>query len=320
MSDRLQELALTLSGPESQRQTGWVAWHMDYAHPLPEGHRFPMEKYNLLPEQLLFEGTLSPSHFFQPGQLNDQVLHLAHTPEYVNELEGGSISPKAMRKTGFPWSEQLVQRERRIMQGTIQAALHAVENRIGFNIAGGTHHAFREHGEGFCLYNDLALTAFHLLQQGIVRRVLIVDLDVHQGNGTAGIMQGVSEVFTFSMHGEKNYPFRKMQSSLDLSLSDGIGDKEYLKLLDYHLNRILDDFAPDFMLYQCGVDILETDALGRMGISIAGCRERDRLVFKAAERCAIPVCASMGGGYSPQIRSIIEAHANTFRVGLDILG
>jgi len=320
MSDILQELAITLSNPLPTKRSGWVAWHSDYAHSLPEGHRFPMEKYNLLPEQLLFEGSLTPQHFFQPELLSDELLQRAHAQTYIQELESGSLSPKAMRKTGFPWSGQLVQRERRIMQGTVQAALFALENGIGFNIAGGTHHAFRSHGEGFCLYNDLALTALHLLENKKAARVLIVDLDVHQGNGTAAILEDVEEVFTFSMHGEKNYPFKKMQSRLDISLPDGTNDSQYLSLLDYHLNQILDRFMPDFMLYQCGVDILESDALGRLSVSLAGCRERDKLVFKSAARCGIPVCASMGGGYSPQIRSIIEAHANTFRVGLDILG
>lgn len=292
----------------------WIAWSEIYAHPLPENHRFPMEKYQLLPEQLCFEGTVADSAFFAPKALGEPLLLAVHSEAYLHKIREGKLSPQEERRTGFPWSLELFHREVTIMGGTVEAAERALRLGVGMNIAGGTHHAFKDRGEGFCLLNDLVLAAHWLLKGGHARRILIVDLDVHQGNGTAALCAELPEVFTFSMHGEKNYPFHKERSDLDIGLPKGMTDTAYLALLDGHLNRVLDSFEPDFMLYQSGVDVLATDKLGHLGLSLEGCKQRDKLVLGAAHRHGIPLVASMGGGYSPHLRDIVEAHANTFRL------
>ncbi|EIM73419.1 histone deacetylase superfamily protein [Nitritalea halalkaliphila LW7] len=295
-----------------------VAHSKRYAHPLPEGHRFPMEKYELLPEQLLYEGTLRPSNFFSPEALADDWILKAHDPSYFNRLKGLSLSKSEIRRTGFPLSQQLVDREVHIMHGSVQAALYAKEFGIAMNIAGGTHHAFKDRGEGFCLLNDLAITAFYLLEKKLARKILIIDLDVHQGNGTAAIFAEVPEVFTFSMHGEANYPMHKEKSDLDIGLKDKTDDATYLSLLRETLPRLIDAEEPDFLLYQCGVDVLASDKLGRLGMSIQGCKERDRIVLETARKNRLPIMCCMGGGYSEKIAHIIEAHANTYRLAQEI--
>lgn len=273
-----------------------------------------MEKYQLLPEQLCFEGTVADSAFFSPRALNEPLIAEVHSLSYLHKIREGKLSPQEERKTGFPWSPELFKREVAIMGGTVEAAERALRLGVGMNIAGGTHHAFKDRGEGFCLLNDLVLAAHWLLKGGHARRILIVDLDVHQGNGTAALCAELPEVFTFSMHGEKNYPFHKEKSDLDIGLPKGMTDAAYLTLLDGHLNRVLDSFEPDFILYQSGVDVLATDKLGHLGLSLEGCKQRDKLVLGAAHRHGIPLVASMGGGYSPHLRDIVEAHANTFRL------
>ncbi|QHT69906.1 histone deacetylase [Rhodocytophaga rosea] len=295
-----------------------VAWSPVYAHPLPEGHRFPMEKYNLLPEQLLYEGTLQQENFFEPPPIEDQYILNTHESTYWDKLRNQQLTPAEIRKTGFPLSPQLVFREVVIMNGTVQAALFALEYGVSMNIAGGTHHAFTNRGEGFCLLNDIAIAANYLLEKKLAARILIVDLDVHQGNGTAQIFQDKAEVFTFSMHGASNYPMHKEISDLDVALPDGITDAAYLKALDTHLPALIEQEVPDFIFYQSGVDILNTDKLGRLSVSLAGCRERDRKVLELCKRHHIPVAASMGGGYSERIADIVEAHANTFRLAQEI--
>ena len=291
-----------------------VAWNDLYAHPLPEGHRFPMEKYTLIPEQLLHEGTVSQDHFFSPTPLTTEQVLSVHDKDYWHKLCTQTLDRQEERRTGFPQSEQLVSREVMIMGGTLQCARFALEHGAALNVAGGTHHAFTNRGEGFCLLNDQALAAQILLNEGAVQRVLIVDLDVHQGNGTAQIFNGNPEVFTFSMHGAGNYPMQKEQSDLDVPLPDGITDAPYLALLDQHMPALFDQVQPDLVFYQCGVDILETDKLGRLGVSTAACRERDKRVLERCHRNDIPVVCSMGGGYSPEIKHIVEAHCNTFRL------
>ena len=291
-----------------------IAWHEKFAHPLPEGHRFPMLKYDLLPEALLYEGTISAANLFCPAPLPDQDILLTHDPVYWARLKTLRLSPSEIRKTGFPLSRELVEREVLIMNGTVQAALFALEFGIGMNIAGGTHHAFSDRGEGFCLLNDIALAAHYLLQQKKARKILVVDLDVHQGNGTAQIFRQEARVFTFSMHSGHNYPFHKEQSDLDLPLADGTGDETYLRLLQQTLPRLLDAVAPDFMFFQSGVDILASDKLGRLQVSLAGCKARDRYVLETCRKNSLPVAVSMGGGYSEKISHIVEAHANTFRL------
>lgn len=295
-----------------------VAWAPTYVLPLPPSHRFPMSKYDVLPQQLLHEGTLSTSNFFAPEPIAWEPVLAVHDVSYWQRLINLSLTPSEVRRTGFPLDAKLVERETIISQGTLQCALYALEHGIAMNIAGGTHHAYADRGEGFCLLNDQAIAARYLLQHSLANKVLIVDLDVHQGNGTAHIFRDEPRVFTFSMHGANNYPLHKESSNLDVGLSDFTPDQFYLQTLEANLSVILEQFQPDFLFYQSGVDILDTDKLGRLSVSRDGCRQRDRLVLERCKRHRIPVVVTMGGGYSPDFRDIIEAHANTFRSAQDI--
>ena len=279
-----------------------------------------MEKYDLLPRKLMHEGTCTIKDFFTPTALDRATIERIHDPEYVEKLLALDLDKKEARKIGFPLSKELVGREIIIAGGTVQGALKALQHGIAMNIAGGTHHAFRAHGEAFCLFNDQAIAAQYLLDQKLVTKILIVDLDVHQGNGTADIFEFNPDVFTFSMHGEKNYPFHKENSDLDLALEDGCSDEVFLNILGDTLPKLITQNQPDFIFYLCGVDVLETDKLGRLGMSIAGCKQRDRYVLELCKKQGIPVQCSMGGGYSKDIKIITEAHANTFRVAKDIFG
>jgi acetoin utilization deacetylase AcuC-like enzyme len=295
-----------------------VAWSESYAHPLPLGHRFPMEKYNLLPEQLLYEGTLSHENFFTPEMIDERWILATHDPEYIRRLLSLELTRAEIRASGFPLSTALVDREIELVSGSVQAAGYAHRYGISMNVAGGTHHAFSDRPEGFCLLNDLAVTANFLLGMQLAHRVLIVDLDVHQGNGTAQIFSGRSDVFTFSMHGEKNFPHRKQNSHLDIALPDGTGDREYLAILDRSLPEIMEQFEPDFLIYQSGVDVLASDKLGRLSLSQNGVRKRDETVLSLAKKDGIPVMCCMGGGYSSHIRDIVDAHAHVFRLAQSI--
>jgi len=297
-----------------------IAFDDIYKHPLPEGHRFPMEKYDLLPKQLLYEGTCEEQNFFAPEILieNEKYILLAHKKSYVEELYACDIEPRKARKIGFPLSPELVERERVITNGTIKACDYALENGIAMNIAGGTHHAYSTHGEAFCMLNDQAIGACYLLEEKKAKSILVVDLDVHQGNGTAEIFQNDSRVFTFSMHGKNNYPFKKEKSDLDVALADNTNDDAYLETLKNHLPKLIEKVKPDFVFYLSGVDIVETDKLGKLGCSVEGCKERDRYVLQTLFNKGLPVEVSMGGGYSKDIKIIIEAHANTFRQAQDI--
>lgn len=277
-----------------------------------------MAKYELLPMQLLHEGTATKDDFFEPNEAELTCVLAIHGEAYVKDLTELTLDPRAARKIGFPLSRELVEREFRITQGTIEGALKAFDTRVAFNIAGGTHHAYTHRGEAFCLLNDQAVAAQYLLDHQKAQKILIVDLDVHQGNGTAEIFQNRPEVFTFSMHGKSNYPFKKEQSDLDIPLKDGTGDKEYLSILIDTLPTLIEDQEPDFIFYLSGVDILATDKLGKLGCSLEGCKERDRIVFELCKQHHIPVQVSMGGGYSPDIKIIIEAHANTYRVAREV--
>jgi acetoin utilization deacetylase AcuC-like enzyme len=291
-----------------------IAYHPIYKHPLPEGHRFPMIKYELLPQQLLHEGTATPADFHEPGLPDMANILAVHDKKYVDELLNLTLDARAVRKIGFPLSAELVEREFRIAQGTIWGVHKALEHGIAFNIAGGTHHAYSDRGEAFCLLNDQAIGAQYLINNKLAKKVLIVDLDVHQGNGTAEIFTGNNAVFIFSMHGKTNYPFKKEISDLDIPLHDNIGDEEYLSILRETLPKLIDEQKPDFIFYLSGVDILASDKLGKLGCSISGCKERDAFVLSLCHKLGIPVQCSMGGGYSPDIKVIIEAHANTYRV------
>ncbi|MBS3737603.1 histone deacetylase family protein [Mesohalobacter halotolerans] len=297
-----------------------IAFDNIYKHPLPEGHRFPMEKYDLLPKQLLYEGTCEGENFFKPiiNPENEDYILLAHDKLYVEQLYACQIERRKARKIGFPLSPELVKRERIITNGTILACDFALQNGIAMNIAGGTHHAYRNRGEAFCMLNDQAIGAHYLLKNKLANSILIVDLDVHQGNGTAEIFDGDNRVFTFSMHGKNNYPFQKEASDLDIALDDHTSDRQYLETLQLHLPQLIDKVKPDFVFFLSGVDIVKTDKLGKLGCSVRGCKERDRYVLETCFEKGIPLEVSMGGGYSKDIKIIIEAHANTFRLAQDI--
>ena len=291
-----------------------IAFHPIYKHPLPEGHRFPMLKYDLLPQQLLHEGTAEITDFFEPDICDLQHVLAVHEKYYVNDFINLQLDAKAVRKIGFPLSAQLVERELRIAQGTILGCQKALQNGIAFNIAGGTHHAFTNSGEAFCMLNDQAIGAQYLLNNKLAKKILIVDLDVHQGNGTAEIFSNNDQVFTFSMHGKTNYPFKKEISDLDIALDDRTNDSTFLSILNEILPKLIENQKPDFICYLAGVDILETDKLGKLSCTIEGCKKRDEIVLALCKKLEIPVQVSMGGGYSPEIKTIIEAHANTYRV------
>lgn len=290
-----------------------IAYHPCYYLDLPEGHRFPMDKYRLLPEQLLYEGLFQQQNFFAPEKIALEKVSRVHTQAYIDKLLSLQLSKQEIRKSGFPLSQALVDREQIIAQGTINNVHYAIESGVSMNIAGGTHHAFSDRAEAFCFFNDQAIAAQYILDQGIAQRIAIIDLDVHQGNGTAEIFSTVPEVFTFSMHGKANYPFKKEQSDLDVELESSITDEVYLQLLEQHLKEIHQKFEPQFIFYLSGVDILKSDKLGKLNLSIQACKRRDALVLSYAKHYQIPVQISMGGGYSPQLRTIVDAHTNTFR-------
>jgi len=295
-----------------------IAFSSLYSHPLPVGHRFPMEKYELLPEQLLYEGTVKKENFFVPGMIDDHWILTTHTGEYLEKLKTLQLSKSEIRAIGFPLSQVLVEREINILSGSIEAALFAMRFGIAMNIAGGTHHAFADRGEGFCILNDLAITANYLIENHLAQKLLVIDLDVHQGNGTAAILGTRQNVFTFSMHGEKNYPHRKEQSHMDVALPDKTGDNEYLLKLRKSLDQILSQFEPDFILYQCGVDVLESDQLGRLSMTVEGVKQRDKTVLNLAQSLKIPIVCCMGGGYSKRVSQIVEAHAQVFRLAQEM--
>jgi acetoin utilization deacetylase AcuC-like enzyme len=277
-----------------------------------------MSKYEVLPQQLLYEGTLSETNIFNPEPLQEQWILRTHDLSYWQKLSTLSLTPQEVRRTGFPLTKELVDREIIIANGTVQCALFAKQHGIAMNIAGGTHHAFTDRGEGFCLLNDIAIAANYLLDNELAKQILVVDLDVHQGNGTAQIFRNENRVFTFSMHGANNYPLKKEQSDLDIGLKDFTTDDFYLSTLEANMNHLMEHVQPDFIFYQSGVDILETDKLGRLSVSRQGCKLRDRFVLNTAKHNNIPIVASMGGGYSRDFKDIIEAHANTFRLAQEI--
>ena len=296
-----------------------IAYHPIYSHPLPEGHRFPMLKYELLPKQLLHEGTCIEDNFFEPVKmLNENPILAVHDANYFYDLLNITLDQRAARKIGFPLSELLIERGIIIADGTIKASEYALKYGIAMNIAGGTHHAYTNRGEAFCMLNDQAIGARFLLNNGLVKKVLIVDLDVHQGNGTAEIFNNDSAVFTFSMHGKNNYPFKKEQSDLDIELDNNAGDSEYLSILKKMLPQLIEKEQPDFIYYLSGVDVIATDKLGKLSLTIEGCKQRDQFVLEICKSQNIPVMCSMGGGYSPDIKVIVGAHANTYRLAQDI--
>lgn len=295
-----------------------IAFHQNYIHPLDKNHRFPMIKYELIPEQLLRENTCSPDNFFEPGIISDEIVLKTHEEEYFKRFRNLNLSKKEVREIGFPLSKKLVYREMTIAQGTIECVKYSLKNGISMNIAGGTHHAFYDRGEAFCMLNDQAIAAKYLINKKLVKKIMIIDLDVHQGNGTASIFSENKEVFTISFHGKKNYPFRKERSDIDVEFEDNTDDHLYLKKLKDFIPNAIDNFKPDFIFYLSGVDVLNNDKLGRLGLSIDGCKERDKFILELCKINSIPVQVSMGGGYSELLKNIIEAHSNTFRLAQEI--
>ncbi len=291
-----------------------IAWHPSYRHPLPESHRFPMEKYDLVVQQLLWEGTATEADLHAPQPAGDADVLLAHDPGWWQRLKSGAISRQEEQCIGFPWSTGLIERELRITQGSIDGARYALKHGVALNAAGGTHHAGLDYASGFCLLNDLAVALRVLLRDGAIRRALVVDLDVHQGDGTAQIFAGDPHVFTWSVHGAKNFPYRKQHSDRDDALPDGTADDAYLELIAQQLPRLINRVQPDLIWFLSGVDVLDSDRLGRLALTREGCRQRDNLVLETCWRRSIPLSISLVGGYSPRISDIVEAHANTFRL------
>jgi len=295
-----------------------IAHHALYNHPLKQNHRFPMIKYELIPEQLIMENTCTENNFFKPGDIQDSTILLTHKRYYYEKLKNQQLDKKEIRAIGFPMSKQLIEREKMIVQGTLECSINSLKYGISMNIAGGTHHAFTNRAEAFCILNDQAIAANFLINNNYCDKILILDLDVHQGNGTAEIFRDNKNVFTVSFHGEKNYPFRKEKSDYDFGFSDGASDNEYLNKIIYEIPRLIESFEPDFIFYLSGVDIIENDKLGRLSVSINGCKKRDKFIFDYCKTNSIPIQVSMGGGYSPILKDIIEAHANTFRAAQEI--
>ena len=295
-----------------------IAFDKIYKHPLDENHRFPMIKYDLIPEQLLRENTCNHENFFKPSILNDSDVLLTHDENYYDRFSSLLLTKKEIRPIGFPMSKELVIREKKISQGTIECVDFSIKNGISMNIAGGTHHAFKDRGEAFCMLNDQAIAANYLIKNNLASKIIIVDLDVHQGNGTASIFADNNNVFTLSFHGEKNYPFKKEKSDLDVQFLDKTNDEFYLNELKEILPKVFEKFEPDFVFYLAGVDVLENDKLGRLSMTIEGCKQRDRFVLELCKKNNLPLQISMGGGYSVNIKDILEAHSNTYRLAQEI--
>ena len=295
-----------------------IAFNNNYIYPLEENHRFPMIKYELIPEQLIRENTCVDENFFSPGKIDSKIVLKTHQKEYFKRFTSLQLSKKEIREIGFPLSQELVDRELQIAQGTVSGVNYSLKNGISMNIAGGTHHAFYDRGEAFCMLNDQAIAANYIIQEGLFKKILIIDLDVHQGNGTASLFNSNPNVYTLSFHGKKNYPFRKEKSDLDVEFDDNTNDSEYLKVLKETIPKVIDQFEPEFIFYLSGVDVLQNDKLGRLSLTLNGCKERDKFILQTCKDNSIPVQVSMGGGYSIVLKNIIEAHSNTFRLAQEI--
>lgn len=291
-----------------------VAFSPIFLYQVPEKHRFPMQKYRLIPECLIEEGVLSEDNFFAPDKLTEEEILTTHTLEYWQKLKTQTLSRKEARAIGFEMTPELVERGRYIAHATYECALYAKQYGVSLNVAGGTHHSFADHGEGFCVFNDVCIASNLLLSRGEAERILVVDLDVHQGNGNASIMANEPRVFVFSMHGEKNYPFRKPPSDLDIELANDTDDETYLTHLKQTLPNLIAEHKPDLIFYQSAVDVLATDKLGKLALTPEGCKQRDDFVLRQARDNNIPIAVVMGGGYSEDVEDVVEAHCNTFRL------
>nr|BCX00440.1 MAG: histone deacetylase [Bacteroidota bacterium] len=295
-------------------------WYSDpYRLPLPPGHRFPAEKYRLVRERLLAEGIIREDELTLAPLIPWEDLERVHTPNYLQALRFGTLPEPAQRRIGFPWSPELVIRSRASVGGTCRALEMALRDGISGNLAGGTHHAFADGGAGFCVFNDLAVAASLALAAGWVRRLAVLDLDVHQGDGTAAILRGRKGLFLVSVHAQRNYPFHKVPSDLDVGLPDGAGDEDYLEVLRVVLREV-ERFRPELVLYQAGVDVLRADRLGRLALSMDGLAARDRLVLGWARRRKVPVVLTLGGGYARPIALTVEAHVQTYRIARELFG
>lgn len=285
-----------------------------YTFPLPTGHRFPIEKYALLRQAVVARGLVEPGNVHEPRRIAADDLLLVHEADYVERFTEGRLAYDEERRLGFPWSPALVERSYRAASGTCEAAAHAMDHGIAMNLAGGTHHAFPSHGEGFCVFNDVAIAIRMLQRDGRIERAAVVDLDVHQGNGTHAVFAGDERVFTFSMHGGRNYPFRKVPGDLDLELADGTGDDEYLRLLSEALPSVLSESRPDLVVYLAGADPLEQDRLGRLSLTASGLARRDAIVVEQCREVGIPIAVTIAGGYGDPIAATVEAHVATVSV------
>ncbi len=295
----------------------WSSAH--YTIPLPAGHRFPMAKYALLRDRLLADGLVESEAMHDPARATDDELRLVHTGDYVHRFSDGALSSDETRRLGFPWSPDLVERSYRSVGGTVAAARAALTHGVAMNLAGGTHHAFPDHGEGFCVFNDVAVAIRALQREGRVRRATVIDLDVHQGNGTHAVFASDPSVFTFSMHGGKNYPFKKVAGDVDVELHDGTDDDSYLAALDATLPRVLAESAPDLAIYLAGADPHESDRLGRLALTFDGLIRRDAMVIAMCREIGVPIATTIAGGYGKNILDTVEVHVNTARVAREFV-
>ena len=289
------------------------SYHPGYQVSLPDNHPFPISKFTWLKDRLLAEGVLTPDDLMTPAALELDTLALVHTREYLNKLEAAELSGAEQRRLGLPWSEALWLRSRLAAGGTLLAARTALAEGLAGNLAGGTHHAFADHGEGFCVLNDVAIAILKLRLEGVVERAVVIDLDVHQGNGTAAIFEADDSVVTFSMHGERNYPLAKMRSSVDVPLGDGVGDKEYLEQLERHLPDVLNSADAGIAFYLAGVDVAAGDRYGKLALTDDGIRQRDRAVIGAVRRRRVPLVILLAGGYAATRSRTVDLHAHAFR-------
>lgn len=286
--------------------------------PLPPGHRFPMQKYALLRERVVAAGIVPPTALRVPHAARDAELARAHEPAYIRRVQTGELTAEEQRRIGFPWSPQMVERSRRSAGATIAACRAALAGEVGVNLAGGTHHAFADCGAGYCVFNDSAVAARAMQAEGRARRVAIIDCDVHQGDGTAAILAGDETIFTFSIHGANNFPFRKQRSDLDIELPDGTGDDAYLDALEQGLRQALASARAELVIYLAGADPYFDDRLGRLALTKAGLAERDRLVFHYTRRAGIPLAITMAGGYARRIEDTVDIHFQTVAAAADL--
>jgi len=293
-------------------------YHDHYQFNLADGHSFPIRKYALLRQMVLDSGLLPAEQLLPGPAATDAQLTLAHTPEYVSKVDRGDLTERENRRTGFDWSPELAERSRHSVGSTIAASRSALRVGLSANLGGGTHHAHADFGQGYCVYNDVAVAALLMQQEGLAKDILICDCDVHQGNGTASILQNKPSIFTFSIHGEKNFPFRKSQSTLDVGLKDGTLDGEYMDVLDGALDYILARFSPDIVIYLAGADPFNQDRLGRLALTKQGLLQRDTMVFSTFLGRGIPVVVTMSGGYAKEVADIVDIHLGTLRTGLEI--